>query len=158
MNSNLADAFGRGSRPGKAPVDRGRAAPPTPTPSRRQADEKLIAAGVWLPSSLRTRLNAHCKQARLSQAEVILRAVDYASDHLDQLVDTPEPEPVVEEIGGLFPRTTQAAERDTGRNLSVRFRSDHLATLTRIAAHQGMSRSILIKLSLIDYFDNSPQA
>lgn len=148
MSANLADAFGRGSRPGKASTRRGSAAPP---PS---SDEKLVAAGIWLPVSLRERLNAYCHAARVSQAEAILRAVDHAADHLEELAANPAPEPVVEQTGGLFPRPRAVTARDSGRALSVRFRSDHLTTLTRLAGDHGLKRSTLIKVSLADFLDH----
>lgn len=154
--SNLADAFGRGSRPGKTNTGdttpaRGIAPAATPAPA---GDEQLAAAGVWLPASLRGRLNAYCREARIPQAEAVLRAVDYAAGHLDELAARPQPAPQVEQTGGLFPRPVTDAERDPGRAVSIRFRSDHLTTLTRLAADHGLNRSNLIKLSLIDYLDH----
>src|SRR4051812_41599967 len=107
MTPNLADAFGRGSRPGKTTAGRGITQPSATRPPVR-AEEKLVAAGVWLPVSLRERLNAHCHEARISQAEAILRAVDHAADHIDQLAANPEPEPVLEQTEGLFPRPQAA--------------------------------------------------
>lgn len=158
--NNLADAFGRGSRPDKPPAG-DKPAANRGTATRRltaTGDETLAAAGVWLPVSLHARLNVYCQKARIPQAEVILRAVDYAADHLDELVSKPRPAPKVEQTGGLFPRPIAAVERDPGRAVSIRFRSDHLTTLTRLAGDHGLKRSALIKLSLLDYFDHLEQA
>ena len=107
MSTNLADSFGRGSRPGKNAAGRGTAQASPATPPVR-TKEKLVAAGIWMPVSLRDRINAHCQEARISQAEVMLRAVDHAADHIDQLAANPEPEPIVEQTGGLFPRPQAA--------------------------------------------------
>ena len=158
--NNLADAFGRGSRPGKTPTgDKTPAKRGTAAPAPAAAgDEALAAAGVWLPVSLHARLNAYCQEARIPQAEAILRAVDYAADHLEELISRPQPAPQVEQTGGLFPRPITAVERDPGRAVSIRFRSDHLTTLTRLAGDHGLKRSVLIKLSLLDYFDHLEQA
>jgi len=152
MSTNQADAFNRGSRLGKTSTA-GRGTAPTQSPPSRA--EKLVAAGIWLPAGLRERLLAYCHAARVSQAEAILRAVDYAADHVDQLAANPEPEPDVELTGGLFPRPQPSNERTPGRAMSIRFRSDHLTTLTRLASDNGLNRSTLIKLSLADYLDNT---
>lgn len=150
---SLADAFGRGTRPGKTLSGRGGVSTPRTAPSP-DTEEKLVAAGIWLPGSVRERLNAYCQSARLSQGEVILRAVDHAADRIDELAAKPAPEPVVEHTGGLFPRPLPATEKDSGRGMSVRFRSDHLTTLSRLAADHDLKRSVLIKVSLIDYFES----
>ena len=155
MASNLADAFGRrGARQGAAPATTPQKGPTPPTTPARQPKENLVAAGVWLPGSLHEQLNNYCRTERLSQAEVILRAVDAAADQIDELAGRPKPQRVVEYTGGLFPRPQPAAEKDPGRSVSIRFRADHLTTLSRLAADHGLKRSVLIQLSLIHYFDH----
>ena len=157
MSANLADAFGRGTRPGAGSSKRGAAAP-RPRPSRSTSDESLVAAGIWLPVGLHERLNVFCRTAGVSQAEAILRAVDYAADHVDELAAKPEPAPEVELTGGLFPRPISSPPQKTGRALSIRFRSDHLTTLTRLAGEHGLKRSVLVKLCLADYLDSTEVA
>lgn len=151
MSVNLADAFGRGSRPGSGSSKRGPGS--KPRPSRSSGDESLVAAGIWLPVAVHERLNSFCRTAGVSQAEAILRAVDYAAGHIDELAAKPEPSPEVELTGGLFPRPISPPPQKTGRALSIRFRSDHLTTLTRLASDHGLKRSALIKLCLLDYLD-----
>lgn len=156
MSANLADAFGRGSRPGAGSSKRG--AVPRPRASRSSSDESLVAAGIWLPVGLHERLNVFCRTAGVSQAEAILRAVDYAAGHVDELAAKPEPAPEVELTGGLFPRPISSPPQKTGRALSIRFRSDHLTTLTRLAGEHGLKRSVLVKLCLADYLDSKDVA
>jgi hypothetical protein len=160
MSSNLAESFGPRSRPSKVAAAAEKTPPPS-KPRRRPPGEKdLHAAGIWLPISLYDRLKAHCRAVGITQAETILRAVEHAADHLDQLEDRPPPEKPIEYTGGLFPRPKPAAEQDSGpasRAISVRFRSEHFQTLTRLAIQHNIKRSVLIRVSLTDYLDTIEQ-
>lgn len=153
MSGNLADAFGRGPRPRVGSSKREGA--PKPRPSRPPGDESLVAAGIWLPVGLHEQLKVFCRTAGVSQAEAILRAVDYAAGHIDELAAKPQPGPEVELTGGLFPRPVSSPPQKTGRAFSIRFRSDHLTTMTRLAAEHGLKRSVLVKLCLDDYLNSN---
>lgn len=124
------------------------------TGEQNVSPDRIRASNVHVPSTLVDRLEAKCRETKLSRGELIIKAIESTADRLEELVN-----PAATVGGTLFDArpSARAAAGEGGHKSPVNYRlreKDFAVLDTLVERFKAPSRNHLIVAALTGYLTN----